>query len=368
MIKFLDLQKLHQRDKEAYMKAFESVLDSGWFITGNQLNAFEEEFAEYCGTRHAIGVANGLDALILSMEAYKEMGKLKPGDKVLVPSNTYIASILGISKAGLRPVLVEPDPKSYNIDPVRFEAAFSQDVKAILPVHLYGQLADMNAINAFAEAHDLLVIEDAAQAHGAISREGKRAGNLGHAAGFSFYPGKNLGALGDGGAITTNDSELAEVLLALRNYGSQKKYYNKFKGANSRLDELHAALLRVKLRMLDEDNEHRRMIAREYLSKITHPNIKLPLWDRSENHVFHLFVVRCTKRDELQKYLQKNEVQTVIHYPVPPHFQEAYHEFQEMEFPISEAIHREVLSLPISPVMHQNEVDQVIKIVNQFQH
>lgn len=367
MIKFLDLQKIYQRDKEAYMKAFEEVLDSGWFITGNHLTAFEQEWAAYCGSKHAIGVANGLDALILAMEGYKEIGKLKEGDKVLVPSNTYIASILGISKAGLKPVLVEPDPETYNLDPNNLSAAMSEGVKAILPVHLYGQLSDMAAINAFAEQHGLLVIEDSAQSHGAKDKSGKRSGNLGHASGFSFYPGKNLGALGDGGAITTNDDQLADVISALRNYGSHKKYYNKYKGSNSRLDELHAAILRVKLRMLDADNEKRRTVARKYLDGMKNPLVKLPSWSGSGDHVFHLFVVETKNREHFRQCLEEAGIQTVIHYPVPPHQQEAYPELHGSQLPISERIHQQVLSLPVSPVMEEAEIQAVIDAINRYE-
>jgi dTDP-4-amino-4,6-dideoxygalactose transaminase len=365
MIKFLDLKKINERHREELKQAFERVLDSGWYILGNEVKQFEESFASYCGTKHAIGVANGLDALILIIRAYKELGLFKDGDEVIVPANTYIASILAISANNLIPVLVEPDINTYNIDPKLIEAKVSAKTKAILPVHLYGQLCDMQAIGAIAQKHNLKVIEDCAQAHGATSR-GKRAGNSGDAAGFSFYPGKNLGVLGDAGAITTNDDELATALRALLNYGSHIKYENLYKGVNSRLDELQAAFLSVKLKALDKETETKRIIANRYLLEIKNPKIILPKIVEQDAHVWHLFVIRANDRDHLQQYLIGTGIQTVIHYPIPPHHQMAYKEWNQLSYPISEKVHREVLSLPLSPVMIDDEINHVIKALNEY--
>jgi dTDP-4-amino-4,6-dideoxygalactose transaminase len=365
MIKFLDLYKINQQYKHDLQAAFERVLNSGWFILGTEVKLFEEQFAQFCGIEHCIGVANGLDALILILRAYKEIGVMKDGDEVLVPANTYIASILAISANKLTPVLVEPDIHTYNIDPLLIETKITSKTKAILPVHLYGQLCDMDAINAIAKKHDLKVIEDCAQAHGA-SINGRRAGNFGDAAGFSFYPGKNLGALGDAGAVTTNDSDLAKTLRALLNYGSHKKYENLYKGINSRLDELQAALLSVKLNHLEAETAERRKIANRYLQEIKNPRIVLPNVKNQEAHVWHLFVIRTTDRDKFQEFLTDNNIQTVIHYPIPPHKQEAYKEWGNLSYPISEKIHAEVISIPISPVMPSNEVQSVIDIINSY--
>lgn len=377
MIKFLDLHKVNLKYEEALQKKFKSFLDKGWYILGDHVKAFENEFAEYCGTKHCIGVGNGLDALVLIFKAAIQLGKLQKGDEVIVPANTYIASILAILQADLVPVLVEPDEQTFNIDPNATAKAITSKTKAILPVHLYGRLADMEAIKKIATQHDLLVIEDAAQAHGAVSQcsvfsdqsqlaEKLKAGNLSYAAGFSFYPGKNLGALGDAGAVTTNDDELAKIIFSLRNYGSETKYHNDFTGVNSRLDEIQAAFLSVKLPYLDTENVIRRAIAKRYLSEIKNDKIALPFYDGSENHVFHLFVIRTEKRDELQKYLAENGVQTQIHYPIAPHRQKALSQFHHLSFPITEKMHEEVLSLPISPVLTEDEVSFVIKILNQF--
>lgn len=364
MIQFLDLKNINLRQEAELRQAFEEVLQSGWFVLGNKVTAFEKEFAAYCGAAHSIGVANGLDALILIMEAYKELGLFHEGDEVIVPSNTYIASILAISKAGLTPVLVEPG-NDFLIDPAKIEEKVTSKTKAILPVHLYGQLCDMDAISSIAKKHGLKVIEDSAQSHGALFK-GKRSGNLGDASGFSFYPGKNLGALGDGGAITTDDDHLAETLRALRNYGSEVKYKNMFKGVNSRLDELQAALLSVKLRTLDADNEQRRKIADFYLGHIKNEKVTLPVVNNRDGHVWHLFVARTKERDQFQQYLADKGIQTVIHYPIAPHKQQAYKEWNNQSFPISEAIHKEVISLPISPVMTDAEVSAVVAAVNAF--
>lgn len=366
MIKFLDLHKINQTHKKELLVAFEKVLDSGWYIMGEELKDFEKKFADYCGTKHAIGVANGLDALILIIRAYKELGIFNDGNEIIVPSNTYIASILAISANNLIPVLVEPDIETYNLDSRLIEANITANTVAILPVHLYGQLCDMESINQIAKKHNLKVIEDCAQSHGASDSNGKRAGNLGNAAGFSFYPGKNLGALGDAGAITTNNDELVSTIRALLNYGSHIKYKNKYKGVNSRLDELQAALLSVKLEHLDAETQIRRDIANQYIKGINNSKITLPDVVNQNSHVWHLFVIRTNDRDALQKYLLDNGIQTVIHYPIPPHLQEAYSEWSNLNLPISEEIHSQILSLPISPVMPILEVQEVIKVINAY--
>jgi dTDP-4-amino-4,6-dideoxygalactose transaminase len=367
MIKFLDLQKLNAQYADLLKEAAAELIDSGWYILGESVKKFEEEFAQYCATQYCIGVANGLDALTLILRAYKELGKLKEGDEVLVPANTYIATILAISANKLTPVLVEPNELSFNLDNAQaIEDAITSRTKAIMPVHLYGQAVNMDVVNTIATQHDLLIVEDAAQAHGAFWG-GKRTGNLGHAAGFSFYPGKNLGALGDAGAVTTNDKELAEMIQILRNYGSEKKYHNKVIGVNSRLDEFQAALLSVKLPFLDKETARRIEVAKLYSEGITNPLIQLPQWDDTKSeHVFHLYVIRSKSRDRLQQYLKDNGVQTVIHYPIPPHKQPAYKEWNNRSYPITEAIHREVLSLPISPVITEKEVESVIKLLNEY--
>ena len=365
MIPFLDLKAINAQYRNELVDACTRVIDSGWYIGGNELEQFEQQFANYCGTKYAIGVANGLDALILTLRAWKELGKLKDGDEVIVPSNTYIASILAISANNLTPILVEPCENSFNIDPKEIEKAIASRTKAILPVHLYGQLADMPVIMAIAKRHDLLVLEDSAQAHGA-SLGDKRAGSWGDASGFSFYPGKNLGALGDAGAITTSDEDLANTLRALRNYGSHEKYKNLYQGVNSRLDEIQAAMLNVKLSHLDDEIAHRRKVANAYIEGINNKAIILPTKEHDSAHVWHVFVVRCERRDELQKYLADNGVQTLIHYPVPPHQQPAYKEWNELSYPISENIHAQVLSLPISSLMIIDDVHKIVKICNDF--
>jgi dTDP-4-amino-4,6-dideoxygalactose transaminase len=363
MIPFLDLKSINLRYENRIKGSLDRILHSGWYILGKEVDSFEKEFAEYCGTKYCIGVANGLDALSIIIKGY-EIGV---GDEVIVPSNTYIASILAVSFNGATPILVEPDPLTYNINPKRIEEKITSKTKAILVVHLYGQACDMNPIEKLALKYGLKIIEDCAQSHGAIYHE-KRAGNLGDAAGFSFYPGKNLGALGDAGAITTNDELLAGRLRALRNYGSNKKYHNLYKGVNSRLDELQAAILRLKLPDLNEDNEIRRGIANFYLENIKNKRISLPFVQNGiESHVWHLFVIRCKHRDLLQEHLFKKGIQTLIHYPIPPHKQEAYNEWANLTFPISEAIHSEVLSLPISPVLTYDEAKLVVEAVNGFE-
>ena len=370
MIPFLDLKNINQQYRNELIDACGRVIDSGWYIGGKELESFEKNFAEYCGTQFAIGVANGLDALILTLRAWKELGKLQDGDEVIVPSNTYIASILAITANNLTPVLVEPDLATYNIDPLKIEEAITAKTKVILPVHLYGQLAAMPKIMAIAQQYNLLVLEDSAQSHGAQLQR-KKAGNWGDASGFSFYPGKNLGALGDAGAVTTNDAELATMLKALRNYGSHEKYKNLVPGVNSRLDEIQAAMLDVKLKYLDQETQHRRHIASLYLNGIKNPLIQLPLnginAESYEQHVWHLFVIRTNQREALQKHLNKQGIQTLIHYPIPPHKQQAYKEWNDQSYPLAEVIHQEVLSLPISPVMQAEQVKLVVAAINSFE-
>ena len=377
MIKFLDLQKINAQYQEQFQQKMKLVLNKGWFVLGDEVKTFETNFADYCGAKHCIGVGNGLDALVLILKGYIQLGKLQKCDEVIVPANTYIASILAILQADLVPVLVEPRLETYNINPDLIEEKITDKTKAIVAVHLYGQLAEMEIINAIARKHNLLVIEDAAQAHGAYFVESQKsksesssttfkAGNLSHAAAFSFYPGKNLGALGDGGAITTNDEALAKVLYSLRNYGSSCKYHNEYIGINSRLDELQAAFLNVKLPHLDKDNEQRCAIAKRYLSEIKNDKITLPFWDKTNNHVFHLFVIRTNNQNHLQDYLKQNAIETLIHYPIAPHQQKAFAQWNAMSYPITEKIHNEVISLPLSPVMTNDEVDFVIQILNRY--
>lgn len=366
-IPFLDLQLITARQREGLIAAATRVIDSGWFILGAELEAFEKEFAEWNGSAHAIGVATGLDGLSLTLRAWKEMGKISEGDEVIVQGNTFIASILAITEAGLKPVLVEPDEASFNLDVKAAEAAITSRTKVIMPVHLYGQAADMAAVMELADRHNFLVLEDAAQGHGAIAG-GQKVGNAGHAAAFSFYPGKNLGALGDAGLVTTNDAELAGVLRALRNYGSREKYHHEFAGPNSRLDEIQAAFLREKLPILDEDNHKRRAISLRYRESITNPDVAVPQVSAGEDgHVWHLFVVRSSRRDEFQKHLAENGIGTQIHYPVPPFRQKAYEKlFEGVCLSLTERLSKEVMSLPISPVMSDAEVDAVIAAVNAW--
>lgn len=365
MIKFLDLQKINGLYREELFDAAKRVIDSGWYLLGNELASFETEFAEYCGAKFSVGVANGLDALILIFRSLKEMGKLDDGDEIIVPANTYIATILAVTENKLKPVFVEPDLETYNLNPSLLEKHITKKTKAVLPVHLYGQLADMNAINAIAKKYDLMVIEDSAQAHGA-RRNNSIAGNSGLASGFSFYPGKNLGALGDAGAVTTNDPALAEMVRAIGNYGSRQKYVNDFKGVNSRLDELQAAFLRVKLKHLDEEIKQRRKVAEFYLANLNNPKIILPKVSESESHVWHLFVIRSVERDNLQTFLTENGIQTLIHYPIPPHKQSAFREFFTLKLPVTELIHQQVLSLPIHSCITQDEMEKVVEILNRW--
>lgn len=372
MIKYLDLKAINNSYEPEITNVFQRVLHSGWYLLGNEVNTFEQDYAAFIGTKHCIGVANGLDALRLILKAYIEMKEMQEGDEIIVPANTYIASIFAITENRLTPILVEPDISTYNIDPYLIEEKITEKTKGIMIVHLYGQNAMHPEIERIVKKYNLKLIEDNAQAHGCYYRN-KRTGSLGDAAGHSFYPGKNLGALGDAGAVTTNDDELAEVIRALANYGSTVKYVNEYQGLNSRLDEIQAAVLRVKLKRLDEDNQKRREIAQYYCEAITNPKIVLPSIQNLKievrnypEHVWHLFVIRHSRRDDIQEYLKKNGIQTLIHYPIPPHKQLAYLEWNELSFPVTEKVHREVLSMPISPVMTDDEVKKVIKIINQF--
>lgn len=359
MIKFLDLQKLNQPFETQFLSKTKEFLDKGWYILGNEVKQFEKSFAEYSNAKHCIGVGNGLDALVLILKANIQLGNLKKGDEVIVPANTYIASVLAVLQADLVPVFVEPNIETYNINPDLISEAITSKTKAILLVHLYGQLAEMEKIMAVSEKHNLLLIEDAAQGHGLPF-----VGN--HARAFSFYPGKNLGALGDGGAITTNDDKLAKVLFSLRNYGSNKKYHNDYIGVNSRLDELQAAFLSIKLPYLNAENEARQKVAKRYLTEIKNSKIVLPSCENFEKHVFHLFVIRTENRDDLQEYLLKNGIETIIHYPIPPHKQKALPDFNQLSLPITEKIHHEVLSLPISSALTNEEISNIITTLNCY--
>jgi dTDP-4-amino-4,6-dideoxygalactose transaminase len=362
-IPFLDLHSPYQDLKEELDAAYFRVMKSGWYILGQEVESFEQEFAAYCGTKYCVGVGNGLEALHLILRAYG----IGEGDEVIVPANTYIATWLAVSYAGARVIPVEPIERTYNLDPQRLEDAITTRTRAILVVHLYGQTADMDSINAVARRHGIKVIEDAAQAHGSQFK-GKLAGSLGDSAGWSFYPGKNLGALGDAGAVTTDDEELAKKIRSLRNYGSEIKYYNLIKGYNSRLDELQAAFLRVKLKHLDDWNKRRRQSAARYLQELQDTGLILPAVPEDMNPNWHLFVVRSKQRDALQSHLNKNGIGTLIHYPVPPHLQDAYREagFQAGDFPVTEVIHKEVLSLPIGPHLDDVQLNQVINKFKSF--
>jgi len=364
-VPFLDLKKLNAQYADELKAAAARVIDSGWYIQGKELEAFESEFATYCGVQNCIGVANGLDALTLTLRAWKELGYLSDGDEVIVPANTYIASVLAITENGLKPILVEPSELTYNLSTDNLSGVLSPKTKAILPVHLYGQIAPMVEIKKFAQENKLLVLEDAAQSHGA-EIDGVKAGKWGDAAGFSFYPGKNLGALGDAGAITTNNADFAAVVRALSNYGSKEKYKNLYQGVNSRLDEIQAAMLRIKLKYLDREIEKRRAVADFYLEHIQNPNFILPKVNSKESHVWHLFVVRCEDRDSVQQRLLQHGIQTLIHYPIPPHKQLAYKEFNELSLPLTEAIHETVLSLPIGPTMTPEMLEKVVDTLNKI--
>ncbi len=366
MIKFLDLQKINLSHQAEIEERLLNTFRSGWYLLGNEVKNFEENLAKHTGSKYAIGVANGLDALRLILRAYIELGIMQKGDEIVVPANTYIASILAISDNGLVPVLVEPSLDHYNIDIDKVEEKITSKTKGILIVHLYGRVIFSEKLKEIAGKYQLKIIEDNAQAIGAKWKNAN-TGNLGDAAGFSFYPGKNLGALGDAGGITTNDDTLAKTIRALANYGSSQKYVNIYQGLNSRLDEIQAAVLDVKLKYIDAENDRRKEIAARYIDEIENPNIVLPEnpSDTAE-HVWHIFIIRTENREKLQNYLTENGVQTLIHYPIPPHKQEAYKEWNDWSFPITEMIHNEVLSLPISPVMSDEEIVKVIKVINQF--
>lgn len=361
MIKFLDLEKINNRYREEIDSRIKNILDKGWYLQGEENENFTKNFANFCGTKFALGVANGLDALNLIIKAYG----FGNGDEIIVPANTYIATILAISENGCIPILVEPDIKTYNINPDSIEEKITTKTKAIMVVHLYGQAVQMEKIWKIAKKYNLKIIEDSAQAHGAIYQE-NRTGNLGDASGFSFYPGKNLGCIGDGGAVTTNDEELFNKIKAIANYGSDRKYHHIYKGVNSRLDEIQAAVLDVKLKHLDSDNNKRREISKYYRENIKNSKLILPETYDEKSHVWHIFAVRTQNRDEFQKYLTEKGIQTIIHYPTPPHKQGAYKEWNNLSFPITEEIHNTILSLPISPVMTDSEIEKVVEVVNEY--
>lgn len=371
MIKFLDLKAINDSFEPDLSNAIKRVLDSGWYLLGDEAKAFEQEYGKFIGTRHCIGVANGLDALRMIFKAYMEMGSMKEGDEIILPANTYIASVLAVSDNKLIPVLIEPDTDTFNIDPFKIEEKITPRTKGIMIVHLYGQNAMHPEIQRIKEKYNLKLIEDNAQSQGCYYNE-KRTGSVGDAAGHSFYPGKNLGALGDAGAVTTDNNELADTIRAIANYGSKVKYQNLFKGLNSRLDELQAAILRVKLIRLEADNIRRREIAQYYLQNIANSEINLPFAEHPEpgirfpSHVWHLFVIRCKNRDNFIKYLNNNELQTVIHYPIPPHKQMAYKELAHLNLPLTENIHDQVVSIPISPVMTEKDTGSVVRIINRY--
>lgn len=366
MIPFLDYLAVNRPYLDEIEVAVRRVLESGRYVLGQEVSCFEEEYAAYCGADCCVGVSSGLDALTLVLEGWKQLGKLRTGDEVIVPANTYIASILAISRTGLTPVPVEPDIRTYNLDPGRIEAAVTSKTRAIMAVHLYGQCADMDAINELAGRHGLLVMEDAAQAHGAVYK-GRKAGNLSSAAAHSFYPGKNLGAVGEGGAVTTSDSQLAEMVAMLRNYGSAQKYCNQVKGINGRLDEIQAAILRIKLRHLDRDNARRRGIADLYLRGIRNPLVTLPLVMDCGEPCWHLFVVRVRQRDDFVRFLHGRGIQSLVHYPVPPHKQAAYEEWRDRSYPVTETIHNEVASLPMHAALSLESAREVCAAVEQYE-
>ena len=366
MIKFLDLQKITQRYEPELHEAVLRVVDSGWYLQGSENERFERHYADFIGSRYCVGCGNGLDALIWIYRAYIEMGIMQPGDEVIVPANTYIASILALTENGLKPVLAEPRPDTLELDDSQLDALVTERTRSVLLVHLYGRCAYTERIARFCQQHHLKLVEDNAQAHGCRTADGRRTGSLGDAAGHSFYPGKNLGAFGDAGAVTTDDAELAATVRALANYGSQKKYVFQYTGRNSRLDELQAAVLDVKLRHLEADNEARRQIARIYIDGLRNPLVTLPVTLPDQMNVFHVFPVFCDYRDELQEYLHQHGVQTLIHYPIPPHKQACYRQWQALSLPVTERIHRQELSLPISQVMTAEEATEVVRLVNAF--
>lgn len=365
MIKFLDLKAVTAMHADEISAAVQRVVNSGWYLQGNENKAFAEEYARYIGTRYCVGCGNGLDALTLILRAYKEMGRLHDGDEVIVPANTYIATILAITENNLTPVLVEPRIDTFQIDDNLIERAITSRTRAIMIVHLYGLCAYTERINEICHNHNLLLIEDNAQAHGCRYND-RLTGSLGNAAAHSFYPGKNLGTLGDGGAVTTDDEELANMIGALGNYGSERKYVFQYKGRNSRLDEIQAAVLRVKLKYLDADNALRRSIAMQYIEHIDNPLLTLPSTDYCHRSVHHIFPVLCSERDRLQQHLLNQGIQTMIHYPIPPHRQQCYADMGLMSLPITERIHREELSLPLNPTLQQEEIEQIIEAANSF--
>lgn len=367
MIKYLPLKQINDRYDAELREAVGRVMDSGWYLKGEHTQRFEKNYATFIETKYCVGVANGLDALTLILRAYIEKGVMQPGDEVIVPANTFIASILSVSDSGLTPVLVEPCIDTFQIDDSQIEEVITERTKALMIVHLYGRCAYTEKIGMICKKHHLKLIEDNAQAHGCFAPmdngQWRRTGSLGDAAAHSFYPGKNLGALGDAGAVTTNDKELAQIIEELGNYGSSKKYVFDYQGRNSRLDEIQAAMLDVKLRHLDEDNQRRQAIADYYINNVKHPEILLPTPSQS---VYHIFPILCERRDELQQYLKENGVETMIHYPIPPHKQACYKEWNDLSFPITERIHRQELSLPCHPAMKQEEADQIVSLLNRF--
>jgi len=365
MIEYLNLKEITNRHSEEISTAIQRVVDSGWFILGNEVRAFENEYAQYIGTNYCVGCGNGSDAIALIVQGYFELGKLKPGDEVLVPANTYIGTILPLTSLGLRVKLIEPNINTLQIDDELIEAQITDKTKAVVIVHLYGKCAFTERIAHLCKQHHLLLIEDNAQAHGCFF-DTKRTGSLGDAAAHSFYPGKNLGALGDGGAVTTNDAELEKMIRTIANYGSSQKYVFDVKGRNSRLDELQAAILRVKLRHLDEENQYRRLLAKMYQQQINHSFITLPLQDADSDNVFHIFPILTIYREKLQKYLLENGIQTLIHYPIPPHLQRAYSEWNDLSFPITERIHTQELSLPLNQTMSIDDVKMISELINKF--
>lgn len=365
MIKFLDLQKINAQYEQELKTAANRVIDSGWYLMGKELEAFEQSYATFCNVKFALGVANGLDALRLIFRGYIELGIMSKGDEVIVPANTYIASVLAITDNDLLPVFVEPNLETYNLDSNKIEAAITSKTKAILTVHLYGQNSIDDQILEICSKYNLKLIEDGAQSHGA-KWNNKVSGGIGDAAGHSFYPGKNLGALGDAGVVTSNDMDLARTISALRNYGSEKKYENIYKGLNSRLDEIQAAFLNVKLKYIQDDIDNRRKVAAYYLSNIKNEKIILPTVLEEEGHVWHLFVIRTKNRDKLQQYLLDKEVQTIIHYPIPIHHQKAYNDLKHLELPITELIHEKIISLPLSAVHEEEELKHIVNVLNEY--
>ena len=365
-IPFFELKNSYLKYEDEINDVLKRVLSSGRYILGKELNNFENNFANYCGTKFCIGVGNGLDALTIIIRAYKELGIFKYGDEIIVPANTYIATILSIFECGLKPILIEPNIETYNIDPSKIENLITNKTKGLMVVHLYGQLAPMDEIKKITSNYKLILIEDSAQSHGASYRDGRKSGGLSDAAGFSFYPSKNLGTLGDSGAITTNDENIANLCRLIRNYGSGNKYYNQLKGVNSRLDEIHAAILNIKLKYLDEENLSRRLVAKRYLNRIKNKNFIMPKWSKENDHVFHLFVIRTKVRKKLVNYLKKVGIETIIHYPIPPHKQKALFHYNNLVYPITELIHKEILSLPCHPFLSLNEQDKIIDACNRF--